>query len=309
MDLSIVIPVFNEEQSINRLFDEIKLAIDNNYSYEIIFINDGSTDNTVNTISEIILNNKNIKLIDLNKNYGKSIALQEGFNCSSGNIVVTMDGDLQDDPSEINKLISVINDGSDIVSGWKKDRNDPFSKTFPSKFFNYIVSFFSGVKIHDFNCGLKAYKKEVIKSLNLYGGMHRFIPFLASLDGFNTSEIVINHRKRKFGKSKYSSSRLAKGLFDFLTVLFMAKYSKRPMHFFGRLGLFISFFGFFILCYLSIQWLNGQWIGNRPLFYLGIMLVIVGFQFLSLGLVGELLVKYGYSSRDVIKKNFNNSSK
>ena len=178
-----------------------------------------------------------------------------------------------------------------------------------SKVFNFVVRFFSNVKIHDFNCGLKAYRREVVKSLNLYGGMHRFIPFLASLNGFKTSEVIINHRKREFGESKYSSSRLAKGLFDFLTVLFIAKYSKRPMHFFGRLGLFISLFGFFILFYLSVQWLNGYWIGNRPLFYLGIMLVIVGLQFLSLGLVGELLVKYGYSSKEVIKRNINDFSK
>ena len=309
MDLSIIIPVFNEEKSIHQLFSEIESEINKELIYEIIFINDGSTDNTFHAISEVISGNEGVKLINLNKNYGKSVALQEGFNYSTGDIVITMDGDLQDDPAEINNLILEINNGIDIVSGWKKNRNDPISKTFPSRIFNYIVRFFSDVKIHDFNCGLKAYKKVVVKSLNLYGGMHRFIPFLASLNGFKTSEIIINHRKREFGKSKYSSSRLVKGLFDFLTVLFIAKYSKRPMHFFGRLGLCSSLFGLSILFYLTIQWLNGQWIGSRPLFYLGIMLIIVGLQFLSLGLVGELLVKYGYSSREVIKRNINDSYK
>ena len=295
--ISILIPLYNEEESIEVLYSEITDSL-KEYNYEIIFINDGSSDNSINVIKKII-NSNNIHLIDLYKNYGKSAALSEGFKYCRGDYVVTLDADLQDNPFEIPKLIKSLKESNfDIISGWKKNRKDPISKTIPSKFFNFITRLLSGIKIHDFNCGLKVYKNKVIKSIEIYGGMHRYIPVIAKHKGFSTSEEIVNHRERQFGTTKYGTSRFLHGFFDLITVLFLGKYFARPLHFFGFFGLLNLSAGLLINIYLTIGWFNGIWIGNRPIFFLGILFVIVGIQFISLGLLGELIIKSNSKSEN-----------
>ena len=277
-------------------------------SYEIIFIDDGSTDQSNNKIKEIISIDNRVSLIALSKNQGKSNALNIGFQHSRGDIVVTMDADLQDDPREIKNLIKKLNEGWDVVSGWKIKRNDPISKTFPSKIFNFIVRWSSGIKIHDFNCGLKAYKSKVIKSLNIYGGLHRFIPYLVASKGFRVTEIPVNHRVREFGDSKYGGSRMFKGFFDFLSVLFITKYSKRPLHVFGFVGFALFISGLAINIFLSYQWilnrfyLDAPYSIDRPLFFLGILFIIIGIQIFSIGFIAELMVSYLSKNEKVDKK-------
>ena len=280
------------------LYNEIKESINSNLSYEIIFIDDGSTDQSSNKIKDIIPNDNQVTLISLKKNHGKSNALNLGFKYADGDAVVTMDADLQDDPKEINNLLLKLNEGWDVVSGWKKRRNDPISKTFPSKIFNAVVRWMSGLKIHDFNCGLKAYKSKVIKSLNIYGGLHRFIPYLVISKGFSVTEVAVNHRSREFGNSKYGGSRMFKGFFDFLSVLFITKYSKRPLHIFGFIGFLLFIAGLIINIILSYQWiLNKYYLDlpysiDRPLLFLGVLLIIIGIQIFSIGFIAELIVSY-----------------
>jgi len=317
-DLSVIIPVYNEEESILELYNEIYNVLESKLSYEIIFINDGSTDCSKKIVHGIIKENKYVRLIDFFSNKGKAEALNAGFLQSSGKIIVTLDADLQDDPNEIPNLINKIRQGYDLVSGWKQKRKDPISKIIPSKFFNFIVRLFSGIRIHDFNCGLKAYKYKVVKSISLYGGMHRFIPVLAKNKGFSVSEIIVNHRERKYGLTKYGSSRLFHGLYDFTTLLFIEKYFTKPLHLFGQLGLFFSTSGLLINFYLFFQWfvfhyskykINffssevNEFTIIRPLLFLGILLLLVGIQFISVGLIGELIVKV---SRNNI--NYKNSA-
>jgi len=280
------------------LYNEIKESINSNLSYEVIFIDDGSTDQSNDKIKYIISNNRRVTLISLKKNYGKSNALNIGFKHADGDTVVTMDADLQDDPKEINNLLLRLDEGWDVVSGWKKKRNDPISKTFPSKIFNTILRWMSGLKIHDFNCGLKAYRSKVIKSLNIYGGLHRFIPYLVASKGFSVTEVAVNHRSREFGYSKYGGSRMFKGFFDFLSVLFITKYSKRPLHIFGFIGFFLFILGLVINIMLSYQWiLNKYYLDlpysiDRPLLFLGVLFIIIGIQIFSIGFIAELIVSY-----------------
>tara|TARA_A100001011_G_scaffold365426_1_gene417100 strand:+ start:51 stop:1004 length:954 start_codon:yes stop_codon:yes gene_type:complete len=288
--ISLVIPVYNEQDSISSLIKEIlNQAIECNIK-EIIFINDGSNDLTKQKILEAKSNNSIIKLLDFKLNRGKSEALSKGFSCASGDYIITIDGDLQDDPSEIKKFISKLNDGWDLVCGWKKTRNDPISKTLPSRIYNFFVRLVTGIKLHDFNCGFKGYKSKVAKSIFLYGGLHRFIPAILGHRGYSVCEVEVNHRSRKFGVSKYGLSRIFHGFFDFITILFLNKFTKRPMHFFGAIGLIFFLTGMGICVYLTINWMNGEWIGERPLFVLGVLLIIVGIQTFSLGLLGELFV-------------------
>tara|TARA_A100000164_G_scaffold378825_1_gene421385 strand:- start:25 stop:957 length:933 start_codon:yes stop_codon:yes gene_type:complete len=289
--ISIIIPVYNESESIKNLYVEILSSIKDKYQFEIIFIDDGSSDNSAEVIKKIAENDSNVKLIRLYKNFGKADALSEGFHVCVGKYVITMDADLQDNPSEIPNLINKLDEGWDMVSGWKKDRKDPLEKRIPSKFFNKITCFFTGVKIHDFNCGLKAYQIKVVKSIELYGGLHRYIPALSKQMGFSVTEIIVNHRERQFGESKYGGSRYFHGFFDLLTVLFLGNYLSRPLHFFGKIGLITSILGSGILSYLTIGWFNGVWIGDRPLFFLGILLIILSFQFFSIGFLGDIVVK------------------
>ena len=312
VDLSIIVPIFNEEESINILFLEIKENIDKNYKWELIFINDGSTDSSREVILKLCHSNPNILFFDSNINKGKSEALHKGFQECSGEIVITLDADLQDDPKEIINFIKKIKEGNDLVSGWKKNRKDPISKTIPSKIYNSVLRFLFKIKLNDYNCGFKAYKKDVVKTLNLYGGLHRFIPVLAKQNGFIISEIVVNHRERKYGQSKYGTSRMLHGFFDLITTLFLNKYLSKPLHFFGLIGFFLSFVGFSINLYLSFYWLyNNYFITaaqnftiNRPLLFLGILLLIIGIQLISIGLIGELLVRFFKKNRaDQYTKN------
>lgn len=293
--LSLVIPLLNEEESLPELNEKIVgvLQKEKIYDYEIIYVDDGSTDKSFEIIKDLRRNNNRIHCIRFRRNYGKSAALAVGFDMAKGRFVITMDADLQDDPDEIPALIAKLREGYDLVSGWKKKRYDPLSKTIPSKFFNYVTSKVSGVKLHDFNCGLKGYKREVVKSLYVYGEMHRYLPALAHLDGFKVTEIVVKHHPRKYGKTKFGLSRFIYGFLDLLTVLVTAKYMKRPLHFFGSIGTLILFIGFLVDFYLAVHWFMGDKnLSNRPLLIFGIALIIVGVQFISLGLIGELIIKY-----------------
>ncbi len=307
MDVSIVIPLLNEEESLGELYSIISEVMDkNSLSYEICFVDDGSTDKSLDVLKELRQNNKNIKILSFRKNYGKSAALSEGFKLAVGEFIITMDADLQDDPAEIPSLISKLNDGFDMVSGWKKKRNDPLTKTIPSKFFNYTTSLLTGIKIHDFNCGLKAYRKEVIKEIPVYGELHRYLPVLAHWRGFRVGEIIVQHHPRKYGVTKFGWRRLFHGFFDLLTVLFITRYRQKPLHLFGSVGLASLTTGFAILIYLSILWLQGYGIGDRPLLILGLLLVIVGMQSFSLGLIGEMITnssdeEISYSIREKIE--------
>jgi glycosyltransferase involved in cell wall biosynthesis len=291
--ISIVVPVYNEEESLPELALQIEKELEKSRDkYEVIFIDDGSTDDSFNQMKAINRRNKRFKAIQFRRNNGKSAALAVGFKEARGNIVITMDADLQDDPAEIVNLVKKLREGYDLVSGWKKNRKDPISKTIPSKLANFMMNKFSGLKLHDHNCGLKAYKKEVVKTVKVYGEMHRYIPILANAEGFKCTEIPVKHHARRYGKSKYGMSRLIKGYLDFLTVIFTTRYFKRPLHFFGTIGSILASAGFLINLYLTILWFMSKTdLTNRPLMTFGIALIIVGVQFLSMGLIGEMIVK------------------
>jgi len=302
-NISIIVPIYNEELSINSLYEEIKKnVLDTFNQYEIIFIDDGSNDKSYEIINQLASNDASIIAIKLNRNYGKSDALNEGFKLAQYEYVATLDGDLQDDPNEIIKLVDTLDDGWDCVSGWKKNRKDPYSKTIPSFFFNKFINFFSGLKLHDLNCGIKVYRKDAIQSLNIYGGLHRYIPLLLFNNGYRVTESIVNHRSRKYGQTKYGKSRFFHGIFDFLTIYFLKKYFNKPMYFFGSIGFLLSFLGLLINLYLSILWFQGTYIGSRPLFFLGILLIVVGIQSLSIGLIGELIVNNGRKKSKKIKE-------
>ncbi|MEA2104347.1 MAG: glycosyltransferase family 2 protein [Candidatus Cloacimonadota bacterium] len=290
MDLSFIIPAQNEEKSLKILHEQIISNI-NNYSYEIIFLNDGSTDNTQEIMEEIAASDKNVKIVEFRRNFGKSAALQSGFDIAMGNIVFTMDADLQDDPAEIPNFIKRINEGFDLVAGWKQKRKDPLSKTIPSKLFNFVTSKLFKLKLHDYNCGFKAYRNEVVKSISIYGELHRYIPALAKAQGFSVCEIPIVHHKREFGKSKYGAKRLVRGFLDLLTVNMITKYARSPLYLFGLSGMIISFLGFATTIYLSIMKIFfGMSLSNRPLLVMGVLLIVVGIQLISIGLIGEFIV-------------------
>ncbi len=288
--LSIVIPVYNENDSIITLLHEIQTVLSGQKNYEIIIVDDGSTDSTFT----LLIKNQNfypqLTIIKLRKNFGKATALNAAFKFVRSEIVITMDGDLQDDPKEIPQFIAKIEEGYDLVSGWKYPRNDPLSKILPSKIFNYLTRIITGVNIHDFNCGYKAYKKIVLENIDLYGEMHRYIPALAAWNGFKLSEIKINHRPRRFGRSKFDASRLFRGLFDLITVKFLTNYSSRPLHIFGLLGIISFLAGFIIGIYLLIlKYFQHIDIGDRPLLLLAVLLIFIGLQFVSIGLLGEMI--------------------
>jgi glycosyltransferase involved in cell wall biosynthesis len=295
MKISYIIPLLNEEESIALLYKEI---IQNNLTpdYEIIFIDDGSTDNSFNILSEISEKDSRVRIVRFRRNFGKAAALQIGFQLCSGDYVFTMDADLQDDPSQFSLFMEKISEGYDIVSGWKKKRNDPIYKTLPSRVFNYITSKTFKLKIRDFNCGFKLYRKEVVKELNLYGEMHRYIPVLADALGFRVGEIPVNHRKREYGKSKYGFERYLRGFFDLLTVKMVTRYVKSPLYLFGRIGILSMVIGLVLTIYLTFMKLfYGHPLTNRPLLFLGILMILAGLQFFSMGLISELLVNRSQS--------------
>ncbi len=296
-DISLVIPLLNEEHSLRELTDKIIEALSDK-SFEIIFVDDGSEDESWRTIKELCGENDFVKGIRFRRNHGKSDALQAGFDQAIGKYIITLDADLQDDPFEIPELIEMLRDGADLVSGWKKERHDPISKTVPSRFFNAVTRFTTGIKLHDFNCGLKAYRREVIESIYLYGEMHRYVPLLAKWQGFDKiDEKVVKHHPRKHGKTKFGISRFLNGFLDLVTLLFVSRYMQQPMHFFGSIGVLILLIGGAISSYLAyIKIFLGEPLGNRPLLFLGILLIVVGVQFFSIGFLGEMInrgqVKY-----------------
>ncbi|MBD3225854.1 MAG: glycosyltransferase [Caldithrix sp.] len=290
MDVSIVVPLLNEQDSLPLLTEKIDQQMQAvQKAYELIFVDDGSTDDSFEVLQDLKAKYDSIRIVRFRKNFGKSAALAEGFKRTTGNIVITMDADLQDDPAEIPHLISALDSGYDLVSGWKKKRHDPITKTLPSKFFNYTTRVLTGIRIHDFNCGLKAYRQEVIKTIPVYGELHRYLPVLAHWHGFRVGEIVVQHHARQFGKTKFGMRRFLHGFFDLLTVLFITRYRHKPLHLFGSIGMAFTLVGLIILIYLTVIWFQGHGIGQRPLFFLGILLMIVGVQFFSLGLIGEML--------------------
>jgi glycosyltransferase involved in cell wall biosynthesis len=307
MNVSIIIPLFNEDESLFELYEKIVTVLNTEkLDYEIIFIDDGSRDNSLKFLKELHSKDNKIKIYSFQKNYGKSAALSQGFKKANGDIVITMDADLQDDPNEIPKLIEMINSGHDLVSGWKKKRNDPVSKTIPSKLFNFITSKLTGIKIHDFNCGLKAYRKKVIKEIPVYGELHRYLPVLAHWRGYKVGELIVLHHKRKYGKTKFGARRFLSGFFDLFTVLFLTRYRQKPLHLFGFFGLLLFLAGFVISLYLTVIWFQGHGIGSRPLLFLGVLLIIVGMQSFSIGLIGEMITNIKdddsiYSVKEIIE--------
>jgi|TARA_A200000159_G_scaffold162291_1_gene185898 glycosyltransferase involved in cell wall biosynthesis len=301
--LSIIIPIFNEAESLPSLFKELKSEFGNSSSVEIVFVNDGSTDSSQQSIERAILDNSTWKMINLYRNYGKSVALQAGIECSSGEIIGTLDADLQDDPKEIAKLID-LSDKFDLVIGWKKNRLDPLEKRIASKIFNFFIRVFSGLKIKDSNTGIKIFKREVAESLNLYGGRHRYIPLLAHQKNFSVGEVAVNHRKRKFGDSKYGSERYKHGFFDFLTILFLGKYMDRPLHFFGMIGFITILSGIsaeFYVLYLK-YFLQHSFQQHIAMIIFGSLLIITGVQLFTFGLVGEIIVNKNQKTKNFIKE-------
>ena len=296
MDISVVIPLFNEEESLSELSQWIERVMDSNqFSYEIIFVDDGSKDQSWEKIKTLAQQSSAIKGIRFRRNYGKSAALNEGFEASRGDVIITMDADLQDSPEEIPALYKMIlEEGYDLVSGWKKKRKDPKSKTIPTKLFNAVTRRISGIKLHDFNCGLKAYRKNVIKSIEVYGEMHRYIPVIAKWAGFEKiGEKVVQHQARKFGKSKFGAERFVNGFLDLMSISFVGKFGKRPMHLFGTLGILFFLIGLIILAYLSYCKLvyTVYGIADRPLFYFGILSLIIGSQLFLTGFLAELITR------------------
>ena len=289
LQLSIVIPILDEEENLVPLVEEIKSVL-TNISYEIIFIDDGSTDESLNILIGLKNSEENVRVIKHKRNFGKAIALKTGFSAAQGQITITMDGDLQDNPAEIPRFIEQIKNGNDIVCGWRAKRRDNILKRWPSRIYNLLVRTMCGIKIHDMNCGFKAYDTDLAKSLNLYGDMHRYTPVLGKMNGAKISEIAINHRPRLHGKSKYGSKRLLRGFFDLITVSFLMAFLERPMHLFGKVGGVLSTAGLAICSYLVIiKYAFDEGIGERPLLSLGILLIIIGVQFFLLGLLGETI--------------------
>ncbi|MGC8823586.1 MAG: glycosyltransferase family 2 protein [Bacteroidales bacterium] len=301
MDLSIVIPIYNEEESLEELVGWIERVLDEQkFEYEIVMIDDGSSDNSWNVVEGLAARRSHVKAIRFRRNYGKSAALQCGFQVAQGNVVITMDADLQDSPEEIPVLYQmIVHEGYDLVSGWKKVRHDPISKRWPSKVYNAVARWVTGIKLHDFNCGLKAYRQQVVKSIEVYGDMHRNIPFLAKQAGFKKiGEKVVQHRKRKYGVSKYGWQRFVTGFLDLLTLVFITKFGRRPMHLFGVLGSLMFFFGFMWAAFLGAEKLHAvknhlkaPLITSNPYFYLALVAMILGTQLFLSGFLAELIVR------------------
>lgn len=296
--ISFVIPVFNEEESLSIFYKEfIDVVLRLDKSYEVVFIDDGSTDSSLEILKQIAKTDKQVRIYSFRKNSGKAEALTLGFQKSRGDCIVTLDADLQDRPEEIGKLIRKQKEGFDLVCGWRKDRKDAFKTKLSSRLFNFIASIFWGLKLHDYNCGLKLYSKEAAKSMSLYGGMHRFIPLLAHDQGFTVTELAVEHDERKFGKSKYGFSKIWKDLPDIFTMLFLSKYSKRPFHFFGVAGGIFVLTGMIILVYLSLLHFQGVAIGQRPLLFFGMLMIISGFQLFFTGFLADLLINISSGRR------------
>jgi glycosyltransferase involved in cell wall biosynthesis len=304
--ISVVVPVHNEERSIGLLHEELQAALDPlGEEWEAVYVDDGSTDESFSALTRLHAREDNVRVVRLRRNFGKAAALAAGFAQAAGERVITIDGDLQDDPSEIPQLLAKLEEGFDVVSGWKTRRRDPLSRRLPSKLFNWVAGWMSGLRLHDMNCGLKAYRAEVVHNLVLYGELHRFIPVLAHEQGYRVAELPVNHRPREHGRSRYGMERYLRGFLDLLTVSFMGRYRHRPLHLFGGLGLLLGGSGVVLLVYLTVVKLTGHAIGQRPLLTLGVLLVVVGMQFFTLGLISEMITSHheervvGREQRDV----------
>ncbi len=310
--ISLVIPLLNEAESLPELSQWIdKVCTTNHFSYEILFIDDGSTDASWEVINALKSKNNNVKGISFRRNYGKSAALNVGFEAAKGNVVITMDADLQDSPEEIPELYTMIaEEGYDLVSGWKKKRYDPLSKTIPTKFFNGATRYMSGIQLNDFNCGLKAYKKEVIKTIEVYGEMHRYIPVIAKWAGFTKiGEKVVQHQERKYGVTKFGLERFINGFLDLFSISFIGKFGKRPMHFFGTIGTLMFAIGFFFSLFIGIDKLffdtAGTLLANRTGFYIALTAMIIGFQMFLAGFLGEMIARSSPNRNNyLIKESF-----
>jgi glycosyltransferase involved in cell wall biosynthesis len=304
-DVSVVVPVFEEEESLPELSDRVAAACASaEFDYELILIDDGSRDQSWNVISMLARQNDHVHGLRLQRNYGKSAALSAGFEFATGEYTVTLDADLQDAPEEIPLLVGKLrNEGLDLVSGWKQKRNDPMDKTIPSRFFNFVTRKISRIPLHDFNCGLKAYRTEVVKSVHVYGELHRYIPLLAKWQGYDRiGEKVVEHHPRKFGRTKFGIERFVRGFLDLISVVFLTRFAARPMHFFGSLGTLAFLGGFLISLYLTVDKVfYGHPIGDRPLLLFGVMLILLGAQMFSTGLLGEMLIRREMEERPTFR--------
>ena len=302
--LSVVIPLYNEHESLplicGRIADVLAAGPEPYCSsYELLLVDDGSSDTSFQVAASIQRADPRIRVVQFRRNFGKTAALQAGFRLAHGARVITIDADMQEDPADMFRLLALLDEGYDLVSGWRQQRNDPISKTWPSRLFNTVVARLTGVPLHDFNCGFKAYSSEVVRDLRLYGDLHRFIPVLASQQGFRVTELPVEHSPRRYGKSKFGARRLGRGYLDFVQVLFLISYLRRPLRLFGALGTLLCLAGGLVCAYLSVLWLQGQRpIGDRPLLTLGVLLMITGLQFFSTGLVGEMLRHSSYHPGD-----------
>jgi glycosyltransferase involved in cell wall biosynthesis len=289
--LSIVIPLYNEAESLGELHTRLAaVLVKVPKRAEIIFVDDGSTDDSFEVLKGLRSKDERVKVVRLRANQGKAPALAVGFRESQGEVIITLDADLQDDPKEIPKFLAKLEEGYDLVSGWKARRQDPWTRRALSAIFNRVTASMTGLRIHDFNCGFKAYRRAVINELRLHGELHRFIPALASWRGFRVAEIEVEHHPRRYGQSKYGMERIPRGFFDLLTVIMLTRYTAKPLHLFGLLGVFLGLAGFGIIGYLSVGWFLGTWIGARPLLLIGAVLLIAGIQLVSFGLVAEMII-------------------
>jgi len=290
--ITVVVPFLNEEGSLAELYRRLTTTLEEmGLGYELLFVDDGSRDDSNRIVKELRSRDARVRLITFRRNQGKSAALSVGFRQARGEFVVTMDADLQDDPSEIPNLLARLNEGFDLVSGWKKIRHDPISKRLPSKVFNGVTGWLSGIRLHDFNCGLKMYRREVVRELHIYGERHRFLPVLAHMEGFRVGELAVQHHPRRFGKTKFGMYRFLAGFFDLITLLFRMKFVTKPLHLFGSLGAICLFGGLGVIAYLTVGWFRGIWIGNRPLLMIGVLGAITGVQFFTLGLLAEMIAE------------------
>ncbi|MBI5137828.1 MAG: glycosyltransferase family 2 protein [Nitrospirae bacterium] len=299
--ISYVIPLLNERPSLEELYRRIRAATEAlGHGFEIVFVDDGSSDGSFDLIRTLHRADGRVRALRFGRNRGKSDALQAGFAAARGEIVVTMDADLQDDPDEVGKLLAALEaDGLDLVSGWKATRHDPAEKRIFSKIFNGVTSRFSGVRLHDFNCGFKAYRRVVTDSFRVYGEMHRFLPVLAHWNGFRVGEVAVRHHPRRYGRSRFGASRIVKGLFDFTTVMFLVKFEKRPLHLFGSIGLACLALGGGISLWFVLRWLLGEAMYMRPIMIGGWVLMVIGIQFVSMGLLGEMLARAHHQKAEV----------
>jgi len=290
--LTVLIPAYNEAESLPELHKGIRAELDKlSGGTEILVIDDGSTDDTPGVVRNLAATDSSLRLVSFRRNYGKSAALAVGFAEARGEVIITMDADLQDDPAEIPRLLARLDEGFDVVSGWKQNRQDPIMKTVPSKLFNAVTSAACGLRLHDFNCGLKAWRREAARSLEVYGELHRYLPALSHLQGFRVTELPVRHHARRYGTTKFGSNRFINGFLDLLAVMFLHGGSRSPLHVFGRVGLLFGTVGGLILAYFGVIWITGQWLKVRPLLLFGVGLVILATQFISLGLLGEMIAR------------------